>query len=142
MKKQKIDITEISNLEKECLKLVKSFNSRQVVLLNGPMAAGKTKSVEFFVKALGGKYVSSPTFAIHQTYATPVGEIDHIDLYRLKSDYDLETTGFWELFHKQKGVIFIEWADRLEGDWIPKGWGIIKLSFKIEDHSRFLLIER
>jgi len=27
-----------------------------------------------------------------------MGTVDHVDLYRVKSDQDLESSGFWDLF--------------------------------------------
>lgn len=98
----------------------RSSQDLQIILLNGPMGAGKTLWVRECVEALGGKWVSSPSFAIIQRYATRSLSIDHVDLFRLKDENDLESTGFWDLFDSESGWIFIEWADRLSEKLWPR----------------------
>lgn len=93
-----------------------------VVLLDGDLGAGKTQTVRFFLEALGLKGAASPTFAIHHEYPSKAGPIDHVDLYRVKSDADLEATGFWDLFSRDDGFVFIEWASRLPEDIWPAHW--------------------
>lgn len=100
----------------------KTFQRPCVVLLDGDLGAGKTQVVRFFLEAMGVKNVASPTFAIHHEYSSPEGPIDHVDLYRVKSDEDLEATGFWDLFTKSLGLVFVEWADRLPTDVWPQQW--------------------
>lgn len=114
-----------------------------VVLLEGPMGAGKTQITKWIVEALNGGTnsasggpVQSPTFGIHNRYASPLGAIDHIDLYRLESDADLESTGFWDLFRESDFVI-VEWADRLPIHVWPTGWQKVRLKISVaSDNSR------
>jgi tRNA threonylcarbamoyladenosine biosynthesis protein TsaE len=95
MQKTKIyKIKNMQDLEDLCRELIKKFSARQLLLLNGEMASGKTTFVSTLVQSRGGSFANSPTYSIHQTYSTPNGPIDHIDLYRLKNDQDLESTGF------------------------------------------------
>ncbi len=115
--------------------MVKKFSVRQVVLLNGQMGAGKTQLVRFIVEAMGGKAVSSPTFAIHNEYATPLGPVDHVDLYRLESESELEATGFWDLFSRDSGLILVEWADRLDAGVWPPSWDTIKVVIEIAPNN-------
>jgi tRNA threonylcarbamoyladenosine biosynthesis protein TsaE len=89
-----------------------------LVLLSGVVGAGKTQLVRVAVESLGGRWVSSPSFAIHQRYALVKGFADHVDLYRLTSDVDLDSTGFWDLFDHKDSIVFIEWAERIaESAW-------------------------
>lgn len=94
---------------------------KTVVLLYGEMGAGKTQCVKYMVELLGGAGVSSPTFSIIQEYETKIGTAFHVDLYRIKNEADLDSTGFWELFKKKSGIVFIEWPEKLPhklfGDW-------------------------
>lgn len=135
---QQLCVNTLQDLKDAAYSLLPLFSEKQIVLLNGPMASGKTTFVHETIKALGGgAQGNSPTFAIHQTYL--VGgdqEVDHVDLYRLKNDYDLETTGFWDLFERHKGLIFVEWADRLEGHWWPNDWGVLQLDFTLDGNNR------
>lgn len=67
----------------------------QIVLLNGNLGAGKT----FFTKVVAQYYncddTSSPTFTLHQRYEGGDITIHHFDLYRLKSEYELDNIGFF-----------------------------------------------
>ena len=81
-----------------------------VVLIDGPLGAGKTAFVRGMAEGLGGDpaEVSSPTFTILQQYwGRPM--LYHADLYRLTpaevADLGLEETGL-------DGVLAVEWPDR------------------------------
>ena len=99
---QKFDISTLDKLEEQIVKLVGDFSERQIVLLVGPLGSGKTQSVRFIVKHLQGEDICSPSFSIHNTYETKRGDVEHIDLYRLEDEGDIESTGFWDLFEKEK----------------------------------------
>jgi tRNA threonylcarbamoyladenosine biosynthesis protein TsaE len=87
----------------------------EVLLLNGPLGAGKTVFVKGLAAALGvdPDEVSSPSFTLVNPYAGRL-PLYHIDLYRLDSGataahaVDLE-----ELLTNERAVIVIEWAERL-----------------------------
>jgi len=79
--------------------------------------------------------VSSPSFAIHNQYMSEMGIVDHVDLYRLEDESDLESTGFWDLFAKEKGYIFVEWGDRLNKDLLPSHWPFCEIEISFEDGS-------
>ena len=107
------------------------FKDQQVVLLCGALGVGKTTLVGFLLESLGHSALS-PAFEVCHTYpGNPV--VHHLDLYRLKNDEDLESTGFWDIFQRdlnQKCWILIEWADRLKWDFLPPGWHYICVQFK------------
>jgi len=83
-----------------------------VVLITGPLGAGKTAFVRGVTEGLGGvsSDVSSPTFTLVQQYAARI-PLFHVDLYRLNTqeaaDLGLEETG-------EDGVLAVEWPDRWE----------------------------
>ena len=54
---------------------------------------------------------------------------DHLDLYRLESEDDLESTGFWDLFSEEKGLILIEWAERLNPAYLPTNWFRLRIKY-------------
>ena len=90
--------------------LAAELRAGDVVLIDGPLGAGKTAFVRGMAHGLGGdpSDVSSPTFTILQQYrATPM--LYHADLYRLTpvevADLGLEETGL-------DGVLAVEWSDR------------------------------
>ena len=110
------------------------------VLLDGDLGAGKTQTVRWFCAALGVKDPASPTFAIHHEYISPSGPVDHVDLYRIKDDQDLENSGFWDLLAKPNALLFVEWAGRLPDDVWPSSWNILKIKLsKVSDQEARVL---
>lgn len=108
-----------------------------VILLEGPMGAGKTQTAKWIVEALTSEDATSPTFGVHHRYESSQGPVDHVDLYRLESDQDLESTGFWDLFQEPSGFVIVEWADRLPDDVWPASWQKVRLRISVErDQSR------
>jgi len=97
-----------------------------LILLNGPLGAGKTVFVQGVGRALGITDVTSPTFVISRIHQG-VMPLIHVDVYRLLEtgnaaayldDLDLDTA-------RENGLTVIEWGggesarlseDRLEID--------------------------
>lgn len=108
----------------------RSLRKGDIVLLSGPMGAGKTQIVRWIVESLGGESASSPTFAIHQSYSTSKFRVDHMDLYRLESQSDFESAGLWDILNQDDGILFVEWADRIPREWWPKERRIFTLEIQ------------
>jgi tRNA threonylcarbamoyladenosine biosynthesis protein TsaE len=87
----------------------------EILLLDGPLGAGKTVFVKGLASALGvdPEEVTSPSFTLVNPYAAKLS-LFHIDLYRLDEGVaaahavDLE-----ELLTDERAVVVIEWAERL-----------------------------
>ena len=75
--------------------------------LVGQLGSGKTTLVRYWVEALGGSDVSSPTFVLAHHYETPDCAVEHWDLYRLGTIPGelLEPPERWT-------VRVVEWADK------------------------------
>ena len=103
-----------------------------VVALVGPLGAGKTVFVKGLAEGLGiePQSVSSPTFVIAQQYPVPDGEaptwLHHVDLYRLESEDELETIGFFDMF-APGSVLAVEWPDRFPG---VLGRDVVRIDFE------------
>jgi len=82
-----------------------------VVLLHGDLGAGKTVFVRGMASAFGvdPDQVSSPTFALVQSYVGPVQTLHHADLYRLDAS-EVADLGLADL--AEDGVLAVEWAER------------------------------
>ena len=127
------NVTRLSQLETLARRLVKEFNTPQLVLLRGVLGSGKSQMVRFMCEALGCSGVHSPAFTLINTYKKG---ITHIDLYRLKDGKDLESTGFWDVF-AGSSLVFIEWADLLEESLPP--WPALLLHFEFAAEGQRLL---
>ena len=90
-----------------------------LVLLYGDLGAGKTTFVKGLARGLGvpeETYVVSPSFALINEYEGRV-PLYHVDLYRLSPE-EVEDLGLWELL--PRGIMVVEWAERLEGAPPPR----------------------
>lgn len=86
------------------------FEAGDLVLLSGPLGAGKTTLVRAVLAGLGWtEPVRSPTFNLIHTYPTSP-PVMHADLYRLESAAGL---GLEEYLADH--LCFVEWPDRLRG---------------------------
>lgn len=82
--------------------------------LCGELGSGKTSFVRGIFEGLKGKkpfFVHSPTFTLLNEYATDLGPLYHIDLYRLNHLRDLDTLDLEEL-RNTPGIGMVEWADK------------------------------
>lgn len=144
MKSKNVLNKKISLEELDCFaqELQALFKKPQVLLLKGPLGVGKTTLVKALLRKNNSGYfntrgtdiVSSPAFAVQHVYPSALGEIYHLDLYRLKNDEDLESTGFWDIFAEpeKKYLIIIEWADRLNPGCFSPMWNYISVTLSFE----------
>lgn len=84
----------------------------ETIALYGPLGAGKTALVRGIAQGLGAAptAVTSPTFVVIHEYQGRL-PLAHVDLYRIRSVRELESTGLIEYFSGQT-VTAIEWADQ------------------------------
>jgi tRNA threonylcarbamoyladenosine biosynthesis protein TsaE len=89
----------------------RSLGVGAVVLLSGPLGAGKTAFVRGMARGLGGNSgdVSSPTFTILHEYKGPHVLLFHADLYRL-SIREVDELGLDDV--AAEGILVVEWPDR------------------------------
>ncbi len=89
-----------------------------VILLEGPVGAGKTHFSRSLIQSLLAEPedVPSPTFTLVQTYETARGMLLHADLYRIGATSEIEELGLTEAF--DSAICLVEWPDRL-GDLAP-----------------------
>ena len=89
-----------------------------VLLLEGPLGAGKTVFVQGLASGLDvAASVRSPTFVLVTEYAGRVPLV-HVDLYRIESGRALDGLGLDE--REDDAVLAVEWGERLL-ERIPDG---------------------
>jgi len=88
-----------------------------VILLDGPLGAGKTTLVRGLLEALGhAGEVPSPSFAIVQPYDELALPLWHVDLYRIAHPSELAELGLDTVLYD--GVLVVEWPGHAgEGAW-------------------------
>jgi tRNA threonylcarbamoyladenosine biosynthesis protein TsaE len=105
-----------------------------LVLLEGPLGAGKTTFVRGVARGCGSEaVVASPTFQLVRLYAGRV-QLAHVDLYRLGSDAELADLGLEELL--DQGAVVVEWGERL----LAHGGALIRFEQLGGDRRRLTLV--
>ena len=93
----------------------------EIILLSGPLGAGKTILVKGVARALGVEEgdVTSPSFTLVNPYRGRV-LLYHIDLYRLNEGASAaHAVDLDEILTDETAVVIIEWAERIKGYPLP-----------------------
>ena len=106
-----------------------------ILLLSGPLGAGKTSLVQGLAEGLSiSEPITSPTFALAQHYPQGTPQLVHIDLYRLEQPASAN-----ELFLQEEeearaagALMAVEWPERLSLD-LPEAW---RLELRYQDEGR------
>jgi len=107
-----------------------------LLLLSGPLGAGKTALTQGIGRALGIKNITSPTFVISRIHPGKIPLV-HVDAYRLQGgstaifdDLDLES-------YLPTSITVVEWgeglADRLADEYLE-----IQIEFGANDGQRLV----
>jgi len=109
-----------------------------VLRLNGPLGAGKTRLVQGLAASLGctADFVASPTFTLVHEYDGPL-PVFHVDAYRLRDSDEFQELGGEELMNLG-GVLCVEWAERI-ADLLPSDSLAIQIDVTGETSRRFEL---
>ena len=86
----------------------------EVILLTGGLGAGKTLLTKGVLGALDYDVdeVTSPSFTLVNLYKTARFNVYHIDLWRSDGDAAF-SVGLEEILEDDKGIVIIEWAEKL-----------------------------
>lgn len=126
-------ITSIETLVKVANKLLQFAGERRIMTFSGEIGAGKTTLIQQLCVQLGVKEsVTSPTFALANVYTTAeYGEVNHLDLYRLKNKQEALDIGIEEYLYEDC-YCFIEWPEVIS-DLLPDD--VVHISIELLENS-------
>lgn len=115
-----VDLPDLAATRALGARLAAALRAGDLVVLTGPLGAGKTSLTQGLGAALGVRgAVTSPTFVLARTHRGPL-PLTHVDAYRLRDtgraadldDLDLEQA-------LEVGVVVVEWGEGLVEDLDP-----------------------
>ncbi len=118
--------------------LTKKFPNLSILLLNGPLGAGKTTLVKGIAKSLRIREpITSPTFPLSQHYPLGSPPLIHIDLYRIE-EQGAANEFFLQEEEESKimgALMVVEWSEKLSLP-IPDAWRGT-LEYSSNNNARF-----
>ena len=121
---------------------VTNLEPKSIVILKGPIGAGKTS----FVKGIGQglrikESITSPTFSLSNHYESGSMHLIHMDLYRIESSLSAR-----ELFIQEEeeletnnGLLIIEWPELIEP--ILEIYWKIEINYAYKEGRKFNIYE-
>ena len=98
-------------------KISQKLNPQSIVLLKGPIGAGKTSFVQGIAKGLSiSEDITSPSFALSHHYSSGKIPLIHLDLYRLDNVSSAKEVFFSEEEEalQKKAILVVEWPELIE----------------------------
>lgn len=130
----KLTIKSAEEMEQLGSKLASLLRPGDLVLLAGPLGAGKTTLTRGIGRGLGAEgTIQSPTFVLARTHRIPGGKLVHVDAYRLSSAMELDDLDI----DFENSIVIIEWArDFLDG--FSDSFLTVEIDRTSEDESRIV----
>jgi len=131
-------IKSLDQLNQIILKIIKKINKEDCILLFGEIGTGKTTLTRALINNIqnqnkqGETEVLSPTFNIVYEYDISELKIMHYDLYRLKTEKDVQQLGIFN--QSTESIKVIEWAEIISDK--PDNRLEIYLSYEKEKNAR------
>lgn len=134
----RFEIADPEQMHELGIKIAAELQAGDLVLLNGPLGAGKTTLTRGIGEGLGAQgTVQSPTFVLARTHKTSKGpKLVHVDAYRLGSAVELDDLDI----NFPQSIVVVEWArDYVDG--IAESWLAVDIDRSSEDEQRLVSIQ-
>lgn len=120
-------------------KLGAFIKAGDMIAYKGGLGAGKTTFTRGIAVGMGlGDNVTSPTFALVNEYRGENITLYHFDMYRIESEEDLESTGFYD-YPFEENAAAIEWSENIV-QFLPKDTIYITIN-TLGEQEREIIIE-
>ena len=131
-------LNDLKDTEKFGQIFARTLKKQDVISLIGDLGAGKTTLTKSIAKSFEiEENVTSPTFSLVNTYYGNI-QLNHIDLYRLEDEMEIESLDIDELLYPE-GITIIEWASQAQS-YMPRNLIEIYIE-KTGDVSRKIRID-
>jgi len=132
----KLQIKSAEEMEQLGSKLAGLLKPGDLVLLAGPLGAGKTTLTRGIGKGLKAEgTIQSPTFVLARTHRIPNGKLVHVDAYRLSSAVELDDLDI----DFENSIVIVEWArDYLDG--YSENFLTVEIDRTSEDDERVVIL--
>lgn len=103
-------LTSLEDTSHFAKRLIEVLPRGAIIVLRGPLGAGKTTLVQALAAALGfSGRVTSPTYTLIHEYPTPSGLLVHVDAYHLDQSDTLFNLGLAD-YLDEAYLIAVEWG--------------------------------
>ena len=135
---EKTEVNNIAEMHELGARIGKELVAGDLLLISGPLGAGKTALTQGIGRALGIENITSPTFVISRIHPGKIPLV-HVDAYRLQGDstaifddLDLES-------YLPTSITVVEWgeglANRLADEFLE-----IQIEFGVNDDQRLISV--
>ena len=136
-----IEVASIEAMQKFGAALGEQLRAGDLILLSGPLGAGKTALTQGIGRALGISGITSPTFVISRIHQGKL-RLVHVDAYRMRENQSDNTALFDDLdleSYLPTSVTVVEWGEGL-ANRIADSFLELKLSFGLGESERVIEI--
>jgi len=138
---QEVEVDSIEAMQKFGAALGEQLRAGDLILLSGPLGAGKTALTQGIGRALGISGITSPTFVISRIHQGKL-RLVHVDAYRMRENQSDNTALFDDLdleSYLPTSVTVVEWGEGL-ANRIADSFLELKLSFGLGESERVIEI--
>jgi tRNA threonylcarbamoyladenosine biosynthesis protein TsaE len=136
-----IEVNSIEAMHKFGAALGEQLRAGDLILLSGPLGAGKTALTQGIGRALGITGITSPTFVISRIHQGKL-RLVHVDAYRIHENQSVNAALFDDLdleSYLSNSVTVVEWGEGI-ANRITDAFLELKLSFGLGENERVIEI--